>query len=148
MATASKIAKYIIKEALKRKMPVTNLKLQKLLYFVQGAHLLMHDKEAFPDEIIAWQYGPIVKDVYYEYSIYGANDIIPIDNDEKIKLSIKLKKLISFVLDNLLHVSAIELIKETKKEGSPWNQVSLNKVIDEKDIYEYFLNNYISIKNN
>ena len=116
MATASRIAKYIIKEALKRKMPVTNLKLQKLLYFVQGAHLLMHDKEAFPDEIIAWQYGPVVKDFYYEYAIYGANDIILINKNEKINLSLRLKKLVSFVLDNLLHVSAIALIKETKKK--------------------------------
>lgn len=33
MASASKIAKYIVKEALKRKMPVTNLKLQKTVIF-------------------------------------------------------------------------------------------------------------------
>lgn len=146
MATASRIAKYIVKEALKRKMPVTNLKLQKLLYFVQGVHLFMHEKVAFSDEIIAWQYGPVVKDVYYEYSIYGANDIIPIDKNEKIILSMRLKKLISFVLDDLLRYSDIALVKETKKEGSPWSQVSLNEVIDEKDIYEYFLKNYIHFK--
>ena len=146
MATASRIAKYIVKEALKRKMPVTNLKLQKLLYFVQGVHLFMHEKVAFPDEIIAWQYGPVVKDVYYEYSIYGANDIILIDKNEKIILSMRLKKLVSFVLDDLLRYSDIALVKETKKEGSPWSQVSLNEVIDEKDIYEYFLKNYIHFK--
>ena len=146
MATASRIAKYIVKEALKRKMPVTNLKLQKLLYFVQGVHLFMHEKVAFPDEIIAWQYGPVVKDVYYEYSIYGANDIIPIDKNEKIILSMRLKKLVSFVLDDLLRYSDIALVKETKREGSPWSQVSLNEVIDEKDIYEYFLKNYIHFK--
>jgi uncharacterized phage-associated protein len=146
MATASRIAKYIVKEALKRKMPVTNLKLQKLLYFVQGVHLFMHEKVAFLDEIIAWQYGPVVKDVYYEYSIYGANDIIPIDKNEKIILSMRLKKLVSFVLDDLLRYSDIALVKETKKEGSPWSQVSLNEVIDEKDIYEYFLKNYIHFK--
>lgn len=146
MATASKIAKYIVKEALKRKIPVTNLKLQKLLYFVQGVHLFMHEKVAFPDEIIAWEYGPVVKDVYYEYSIYGANDIIPIDKNEKIILSMRLKKLVSFVLDDLLRYSDIALVKETKKEGSPWSQVSLNEVIDEKDIYEYFLKNYIHFK--
>lgn len=146
MATASRIAKYIVKEALKRKMSVTNLKLQKLLYFVQGVHLFMHEKVAFPDEIIAWQYGPVVKDVYYEYSIYGANDIIPIDKNEKIILSMRLKKLVSFVLDDLLRYSDIALVKETKKEGSPWSQVSLNEVIDEKDIYEYFLKNYIHFK--
>lgn len=146
MATASKIAKYIVKEALKRKMPVTNLKLQKILYFVQGVHLIMHDKEAFPDEIIAWEYGPVVKNVYYEYAIYGANDIILIDKNEKIVLSMRLKKAVNFVLNDLLKYSDTALVKETKKEGSPWSQVSLNEVINTKDIFEYFLNNYFYFK--
>lgn len=146
MATASKISKYIIKEALKRKMPVTNLKLQKILYFVQEVHLVMHDKEAFSDEIIAWEYGPVVKDVYYEYAIYGANDIIPMDKNEKINLSMRLKKAVSFVLNDLLKYSDIALVKETKKEGSPWSKVSLNEEIDTKDIFEYFLNNYFYFK--
>ena len=146
MASASKIAKYIVKEALKRKMPVTNLKLQKILYFVQGVHLVMHDKEAFPDEIIAWEYGPVVKDVYYEYAIYGANDIIPMDKNEKINLSMRLKKAVNFVLNDLLKYSDIALVKETKKEGSPWSKVSLNEEIDTKDIFEYFLNNYFYFK--
>lgn len=146
MASASKISKYIIKEALKRKMPVTNLKLQKILYFVQGVHLVMHDKEAFPDEIIAWEYGPVVKDVYYEYAIYGANDIIPMDKNEKINLSMRLKKAVNFVLNDLLKYSDIALVKETKKEGSPWSKVSLNEEIDTKDIFEYFLNNYFYFK--
>lgn len=146
MATASRIAKYIVKEALKRNMPVTNLKLQKLLYFVQGVHLIMHDKEAFPDEIIAWKYGPVVKDVYYEYAICGANHIIPMDKNEKIVLSIRLKKAVNFVLDDLLKYSDVALVKETKKEGSPWSQVSLNEEIDTKDIFEYFLKNYFYFK--
>lgn len=146
MATALKISKYIIKEALKRKMPITNLKLQKILYFVQGVHLIMHDKEAFPDKIIAWKYGPVVKDVYYEYAIYGANDIIPMDKNEKIVLSMRLKKAVNFVLNDLLKYSDIALVKETKKEGSPWSKVSLNEEIDTKDIFEYFLNNYFYFK--
>lgn len=146
MATASKISKYIVKEALKRKMPITNLKLQKILYFVQGVHLVMHDKEAFSDKIIAWEYGPVVKDVYYEYAIYGANDIIPMDKNEKINLSMRLKKAVNFVLNDLLKYSDIALVKETKKEGSPWSKVSLNEEIDTKDIFEYFLNNYFYFK--
>lgn len=36
MSTAAKVAEHIIYEAQKRKNPVTNTKLQKLLYFVQG----------------------------------------------------------------------------------------------------------------
>ena len=34
-------------------MPVTNIKLQKLLYFTQGVYLAKYNKLAFEDNIIA-----------------------------------------------------------------------------------------------
>ena len=147
MTTALDIAKYIVQEALRRKAPVSNLKLQKLLYFVQGTYLAMYKEVAFQDKIIAWQYGPVVRDVYYAYSMFGANDIIPIDNDEIIELSPKLKEVIDLVLDKLLNASAIALVNETHKKNSPWDQVDLNETISIDSIAEYFLDNYTQVKN-
>ena len=39
---------------------ITNLKLQKLLYYVQSICLLVFGQKAFPEKIIAWSYGPVV----------------------------------------------------------------------------------------
>ena len=36
---------------------MTNLKLQKLLYYMQGFHLAVFDTPLFDEDIEAWQYG-------------------------------------------------------------------------------------------
>ncbi|HJD56401.1 MAG TPA: DUF4065 domain-containing protein [Rickettsia endosymbiont of Pyrocoelia pectoralis] len=38
---------------------ITQLKLQKLIYFAQGVHLALFDKPLFEEEIEAWKHGPV-----------------------------------------------------------------------------------------
>ena len=54
---------------------MTNLRLQKLLYFAQGWHLARYGKPLFDDDIEAWQYGPVVPSVYNAYKQYGRGGI-------------------------------------------------------------------------
>jgi len=58
---------------------LTNLKLQKLLYYAQGASLALNDRPLFNDEIVHWQHGPAVREVYREYAQHRGN---PIQYDE------------------------------------------------------------------
>jgi len=44
--------------------PDSPMRLQKLLYYVQGWHLAMSGKPVFPDRIEAWRAGPVVPEVY------------------------------------------------------------------------------------
>lgn len=46
---------------------MSNLKLQKLLYFIQASSLIYLGEPAFVDKIEAWQYGPVVPSAYDEY---------------------------------------------------------------------------------
>lgn len=39
---------------------ITQLKLQKLIYFAQGVHLALFNKPFFEEEIEAWKHGPVV----------------------------------------------------------------------------------------
>ena len=143
MVKALDVAKYIVQEALHRESPVINLKLQKLLYFVQGVSLALNNVPAFEDKIVAWKYGPVVEAVYYAYSMYGANNIIiPLGVD--LDLAEELKTVVKLVLDELLEVSAIELVKETHVVGSPWSKVSLNDIIPTDSIKKYFLEHYVN----
>lgn len=142
MSTATKVAEYIIYEAQKRKNPVTNTKLQKLLYFVQGSYLAKHNKKAFEDNIIAWEYGPVVKDIYYKYSLYGAEPIIVVEEYDS-KISLMLINTIDIVLESFLNVNQTDLIEETIKPGSPWSYTDIDDVISVDDIKDYFLTNYI-----
>ena len=50
---------------------ISNLKLQKLLYYAQGVHLALHDAALFPEDIQAWMHGPVVPDVYQKYKEHG-----------------------------------------------------------------------------
>lgn len=54
---------------------ITNLKLNKLLYFAQAWALARNGKPLFSDEIQAWDYGPVVPNVYHTFKVCGDNNI-------------------------------------------------------------------------
>ncbi len=49
---------------------LTNLKLQKLLYFAQGWYLALYDEKLFKEDIQAWIHGPVVPTIYHHYREY------------------------------------------------------------------------------
>lgn len=142
MSTALRVTEYIIHEAQKREKPVTNIKLQKLLYFTQGVYLAKYNKLSFEDNIIAWKYGPVIKDIYYKYSLYGVEPIIVVEEYDS-KISLMLINAIDIVLESFLDINQTDLIEETIKSGSPWSYADINDVISVEDIKDYFLTNYV-----
>jgi uncharacterized phage-associated protein len=79
--TASTVAKYLL--LLQDEDAgdlISNLKLQKLLYYAQGLHLAKTGKPLFAERICAWTHGPVVPDVYHEYKGFGG-DAIPLPKD-------------------------------------------------------------------
>lgn len=54
---------------------ISNLKLQKLLYYAQGHFVALYDKNLFEESIEAWMHGPVVPGVYHEYKSYGQKTI-------------------------------------------------------------------------
>ena len=54
---------------------ISNLKLQKLVYYAQGFHLAMFDKSLFDEEIEAWEHGPVVRQLYQKYKKHGSDAI-------------------------------------------------------------------------
>lgn len=61
---------------------ITQLKLQKLLYYAKGLHMRNSDGlPLFPERMEAWAHGPVVVDVYHDVKHYGK---LPIDPDEFI----------------------------------------------------------------
>jgi len=54
---------------------MTNLKLQKLLYYAQGFYLALHDGPLFPERIKAWAHGPVIPEVWHEYKHFGSGPI-------------------------------------------------------------------------
>jgi uncharacterized phage-associated protein len=63
MASVHDVAAYI----LKRRGPVTAMKLQKLIYYAQAWGLVWDEEPLFPERIEAWANGPVVKELYDVY---------------------------------------------------------------------------------
>ena len=64
---------------------MSNLKLQKLLYYAQGYWLGLNgeDQPLFKDKIYAWKHGPVVATVYHHYSSC-ADGALPKENKPNI----------------------------------------------------------------
>jgi uncharacterized phage-associated protein len=55
---------------------ITNLKLQKLVYYAQAWSVALLNQPLFPEEVEAWAHGPVVEEVYQKYKEYRY-DAIP-----------------------------------------------------------------------
>ncbi len=120
---------------------ITNLKLQKLLYFVQALCLMIFDKKAFPEKIIAWSYGPVVKEVYDRYKHNHNGEI---NSERKIKsISSGLYEIIKEVINSYGSIEASSLINFTHEE-EPWLKTEMNKEINSDLIKNYFNKVYSS----
>lgn len=76
--TAMQIAEWFIawSEFESESSGITNLKLQKLLYFAQGHFLAKFDRPLFSDAIQAWEHGPVVPSVYHAFKSFKAKPIV------------------------------------------------------------------------
>lgn len=63
---------------------LSNLKLQKLLYFAQMISLGEHNTELFHEDFHAWNYGPVNPELYHAIKIYGTAPIGRIPNGSDI----------------------------------------------------------------
>lgn len=62
---------------------MTNMKLQKLLYYAQSLHLALFDECLFEEEIQAWRYGPVCPAAYHFYSEFEAKQL-PIPKQDRL----------------------------------------------------------------
>ncbi len=69
------VARYIINYCNKQDYIISNLKLQKMLYFVQAKFLIEAAYPCFNEEIEAWNFGSVVYEIYNEYKKFGSGHI-------------------------------------------------------------------------
>lgn len=120
---------------------ITNLKLQKLLYYAQGCYLALTDNPLFKEDILAWEHGPVVNEVYQKYKINGARGI---QYDEKFCENIdeQTQNILKQVYEVFGSYSAWALRNKTRQEA-PWQNTIRNDIIDLGLIKEYFKGRYV-----
>lgn len=117
---------------------ISNLKLQKLVYYAQGFYSAIFDKPLFNEEISAWTHGPVVPKLYHQYKQHSRNHIPPINNFDTGSLTKDEFELIEEVYDVFGQYSAWKLRNMTHEE-SPWLEHEADAgVIPKEAISEYF----------
>lgn len=120
MVSALELAKYILKKSSK---DLSNLELQKTLYFAELDYIKEFDKHLISDDFEAWQYGPVAREVYVEYRNYSANSI---DKPEKETISKELNekelKIINQSIEKCNKESYWNLVKKSHREGGAWDK--------------------------
>lgn len=146
MYKALSVAHYVIERCNNQNMGISNLKLQKLLYFIQAEFLVSTPNNApcFEDTIEAWDFGPVIPTVYHHYKIYGSSIIPSNDNDplgpfyENIAVSDQ--DIINRVIDETIGYTAFQLVEITHQQA-PWKNAYMhgyNNVISNDSILAYF----------
>lgn len=78
--SAQDIASFFVHWANAEDAEISNLKLQKLLYFAQGHFMDLKDgRPLFREDMEAWAHGPVVPTVYRCYKQFGSGEIQPLD---------------------------------------------------------------------
>lgn len=157
------ISRYIINYCNKKDYYIHNLKLQKILYFVQAYFFIKTNSPCFRQNIEAWSCGPIVPESYKEFKRF-AESMLPevktyfvfpkgeegwnwlifrsIVFDDGI-IDEKDKKLINAVVDKLADYSMVYL-NDVAMRQNPWKDAyseGHGTVIRKRDIKKYFSNN-------
>lgn len=118
MFAAHDIAIYIINWCLNNSnVPITNLRLQKLLYFVQGEYSKEKSTRLISDDFYAWQLGPVIPSVYAEYSIYSSL-VLPAQKSV-VSLSRECVHVIDTILQKYDKLSTWDLV-ELSHQQDPW----------------------------
>lgn len=150
--SALDVSKYILS-----KIPVTQLKLQKLVYLSYEKFLLKTRKPLFTQKILSWQYGPVVRELYEEYRAYGSSKI-PYEEDDTLEIILDTQyevpssfmrilssevgldaiNIIDEIIEEYKGYTANQLVDLTHEEDKPWSKVKRNEQITDEIILSCF----------
>lgn len=127
----SLIANAFLMKAREKGVPISHMKLQKLVFFLHAWGLALHGSSPVTERPEAWQYGPVFDTLYHELKGFGSNTInqylvqmdprtgerkpmVPQYEDAAFWL------LLGQVWERYKDLSAMDLSALTHQAGGPW----------------------------
>lgn len=126
------VSNNILELAFREGIPVTPMKLQKLLYFLYREYLKKTKEPLFSERFEAWKYGPVLPSVYSQFSSYRDKKIDKYYEDSNGK-SYKIRENVNDDFYEVLFnvwckykmYDGIALSNITHREGSAWRKAWL-----------------------
>lgn len=151
------IAIFIVNYCAETKRPISNLYLQKLLYFVHAFFLVetKEQKPLFNSKMEAWAYGPAFPEVYYSFDSYIC-DKIPYQDSyshfsslqkiqyNKYNIDTRDREIIMYIIDKYRDRSLADIVFYTQNQ-TPWSEAyglygnNRSKTISNDAIKNYFM---------
>jgi uncharacterized phage-associated protein len=123
MIDSLNVARYFIIRAYEDgiEAEMTNMKVQKLLYYAQSLHLALYNEPLFAEEIQAWRYGPVCPPAYNFYSEFEAKQLPIPDKESLLQLPREKKELLEEIWEYFGGYHAYGLSDMTHGEF-PWKK--------------------------
>jgi uncharacterized phage-associated protein len=126
------VANFIIEKGREENITIRHLKLQKLLYFCYAWYAGNKGQELFSEDIEAWAFGPVVREVYLKFKDYGSMPIrelaMELDwADDKFvepKITPALESDLLPVWNEYKRKPDAWLVEATHAKGEPWRVVT------------------------
>ena len=148
--SASLIAYAFVKKGIENGKPVTQMKVQKMVFFAHGYSLARFGEPLIEEEFEAWKFGPVIPTIYQTYKFYGSADITDVSlivnvdllESELCNLDANALDAINYTWKVTKNMPASSLSAWTHKAGSPWQEVyrdNINSIpIKNEKIGKYF----------
>lgn len=142
MCTTKDVANFFIDTVKHSVDTMTNMKINKLMFFAQGWSLALLNRPLFNEAIQAWKFGPVVPSVYQAFKYCGKNNIEITDEDylSNVFKSDEFELLIN-VFAEYSKYSTSRLVALTHMPNTPWSiayESGKNNIIPNESIQAYF----------
>jgi len=148
MASAIAVAQRFLDLAAAEGKALTNMQLQKLVFFAHGVHLAGFDAPLIDEPVKAWDFGPVIPELYEKLRQFGRDyvtgELAP-DLRETIESDPQADEAIMAVWEAYRKHTAFQLSQITHLPKTPWDQI-WNKpngrymIIPNDIIKEYYKN--------
>ena len=151
---AAAIANYLLDRADAAGQTLTQINIQKLVYFAHGWHLGIQGAPLIEEPIEAWQYGPVVRRLYDAFKRFGSQrietravDLQVNAKNQVFSLTPRLpatdtftRSFVDAIFEKYGSLAPFRLVELTHVEGSPWEKARRTgaNVILNSDIQTYF----------
>ncbi|WP_305084650.1 Panacea domain-containing protein [uncultured Clostridium sp.] len=139
-----KDAYYLVSLFKKDNKSVTQLHIQKLMFLVEAFYMcITNESQLYECQYKAWNFGPVATQLYKKFKIYGKEEIVL--NESQIadgeSITEEKKNIIKAIYEVFKEFSAMDLVKFTHAEGSPWKKAWDNEqysVISKEEMKNWF----------
>lgn len=132
------VAKKIINLSDQAKKTVTPMQLIKLVYLSHGWMLGLYNRPLIKEDIEAWQYGPVIPELYRSIKHYRSHPVEKIDCEDQ-EIDESSESIINQVYEKYGDFSGVYLSMLTHEKGSPWEITwSSGKRVISNDLIAFF----------